>query len=99
MNNRLTFLRQELLLIKARNAHVTELIQSAYSSEVPTGNLDVFCASNTTYGKYTRKGNLEWVHASGIMSFAHFATLLQQMLSYVKREISSSLGSLVYSTQ
>ena len=34
--------------------------------KVPGGKLEVFCVSNTTYEKYSSKGNAVMVHASGI---------------------------------
>ncbi|OBT59443.1 hypothetical protein VE04_00611 [Pseudogymnoascus sp. 24MN13] len=58
--------RQRLLLINARNMHVKEGLQKAYSAEIPKGVLEVFCVSNTSYEKYAMKGDIEMVQASGI---------------------------------
>ncbi|KAK4235702.1 hypothetical protein C8A03DRAFT_46215 [Achaetomium macrosporum] len=64
--------RRELLLINARNAHVTSGLQAAYAARAPGGHLDVFCVSNRWYDKYARKGNVELVRASGIPALRQF---------------------------
>ncbi|OBT72960.1 hypothetical protein VF21_08477 [Pseudogymnoascus sp. 05NY08] len=65
-------LRQRLLLINARNMHVKEGLQKAYSAEIPKGVLEVFCVSNTWYEKYAMKGDVEMVQASGIPDVRRF---------------------------
>ncbi|KAK3306258.1 uncharacterized protein B0T15DRAFT_396538 [Chaetomium strumarium] len=64
--------QRELLLINARNAHVTSGLQAAYATKAPGGRLDVFCVSNKWYDKYSRKGNRELVQASGIPALRQF---------------------------
>lgn len=64
--------RRELLLINARNAHVTSGLQAAYTARAPGGHLDVFCVSNKWYGKQSRKGNVDLVQASGIPALRRF---------------------------
>lgn len=64
--------RQEWLLIEARNEHVKEGLGKAYASKAPGKKLDVFCVSNTTYEKYSEKGNDELVRASGIPELRRF---------------------------
>ncbi|KFY49525.1 hypothetical protein V496_09946 [Pseudogymnoascus sp. VKM F-4515 (FW-2607)] len=91
--------KQQLLLISARNTHVKEGLQRAYSSKVPNGGLEVFCVSNTTYGKYAMKGNVEMVHASGIPELRRFCytmTAHAQLLE-ARHFLSSMLSSLLNS--
>lgn len=93
--------RQELLLINARNAHVKEGLQRAYSSKVPNGRLEVFCVSNTTYGKYVKKGNIEMVQASGIPELRRFCytmTAHAQLLE-ARHFLSSMLSTLLNSAE
>ncbi|OBT96981.1 hypothetical protein VE01_05489 [Pseudogymnoascus verrucosus] len=93
--------KQQLLLISARNTHVKEGLQRAYSSKVPNGGLEVFCVSNTTYGKYTIKGNVEMVQASGIPELRRFCytmTAHAQLLE-ARHFLSSMLSSLLNSAE
>ncbi|KAH8812284.1 hypothetical protein F5884DRAFT_784973 [Xylogone sp. PMI_703] len=91
--------RQEILLINARNDHVKEGLQNAYASKVPGGRLEVFCVSNTTYKKYSRKGNTEMVLVSGIPElrrFCHKITAGAQLLEG-KHSLQATLPSLLSS--
>ncbi|TVY75935.1 hypothetical protein LSUE1_G004583, partial [Lachnellula suecica] len=93
--------KQEFLLIDARNAHVKEGLQQAYSFNIPGGKLEVFCVSNTTYEKYARKGNNEMVRGSGIPDlrrFCHTLTAGAQLLE-AKHFLQSKLASLLSSVQ
>lgn len=93
--------KQELLLIEARNARVKEGLQRAYSAKIPGGNLEVFCVSNTAYEKYSKKGNMEYVNASGIpklRSFCYSVAANAQFLE-AKHFLQSSLSSLVNSVE
>ncbi|OBT81787.1 hypothetical protein VE02_09856 [Pseudogymnoascus sp. 03VT05] len=93
--------KQQLLLISARNTHVKEGLQRAYSSKVPNGGLEVFCVSNTTYGKYAIKGNVEMVQASGIPELRRFCytmTAHAQLLE-ARHFLSSMLSSLLNSAE
>ncbi|KFY77671.1 hypothetical protein V499_03018 [Pseudogymnoascus sp. VKM F-103] len=63
---------QRLLLINARNMHVKEGLQRAYSAEIPNGVLQIFCVSNTSYEKYSMKGDAEMVQGSGIPEVRRF---------------------------
>lgn len=95
--------RRGLLLIDARNDHVKQGLQSAYASKVPGGKLEVLCASNTIYEKFSRKANSDLVRSmvtgSGIPhirrschSIAADARLLE-----AKHFLQSSLSSLLNS--
>ncbi|RYP61155.1 hypothetical protein DL769_007837 [Monosporascus sp. CRB-8-3] len=64
--------RQQWLLIEARNEHVKDGLRKAYAAKVPGKELDVFCVSNTTYEKYSEKGDEELVRASGIPQLRQF---------------------------
>jgi hypothetical protein len=61
--------------------------------------MEVFCVSNTTYEKYSRKGNTEMVHASGIpelRKFCHKITAeaqLREAKHFLQSTLSSLLGS------
>lgn len=91
--------RLDFLLIGARNTHVKEGLQKAHSSEVPEGELDIFCVSNTVYEKYCRKGNREYVEASGIPElrrFCHSITAEAQFRE-ARHFLHSSLASLLNS--
>lgn len=68
----MTYIRQEWLLIEARNEHVKEGLIKAYASKAPGKKLEVFCVSNPTYEKYSEKGNDELVRASGIPQLRRF---------------------------
>ena len=95
------FHRQEFLLINARNSHVKEGLQNAYASKIPGGRLEVFCVSNTTYEKFSRKGNTEMVLASGIPElrrFCHKITAGAQLLE-AKHFLQSTLSSLLSSVE
>lgn len=62
--------------------------------------MEVFCVSNTIYEKYSRKGNLEMVDASGIPElrrFCHKITAGAQLLK-AKHFLLSTLSSLLSST-
>ena len=87
--------------MEARNSHVKKGLQNAYSSKVPGGQLEVFCVSNTTYEKFSRKGNTEMVHASGIPDlrrFCHTITAGAQLLE-AKNFLQSRLSSLLNSVE
>lgn len=64
--------RQQTLLMEARSEHVKTGLRSAYASQVPGENLDVFCVSNKMYEKYTKRGNAELVTASRIPELRRF---------------------------
>ncbi|KAH6700598.1 hypothetical protein BKA61DRAFT_705543 [Leptodontidium sp. MPI-SDFR-AT-0119] len=92
---------QEFLLIDARSSHVKEGLQNAYASKIPGGRLEVFCVSNTTYEKFSRKGNAEMVRASGIPElrrFCHTITAGAQLLE-AKHFLQSTLSSLLSSVE
>ena len=61
--------------------------------------MEVFCVSNTTYEKFSRKGNTEMVLASGIPDlrrFCHRITAGAQLLEakhFLQSTLSSLLGS------
>ncbi|KAH8744019.1 hypothetical protein F5882DRAFT_455086 [Hyaloscypha sp. PMI_1271] len=93
--------KQEFLLINARSSHVKEGLQNAYASKIPGGRLEVFCVSNTTYEKFSRKGNTEMVLASGIPElrrFCHRITAGAQLLE-AKHFLQSVLSSLLSSVE
>ncbi|KAN0095627.1 hypothetical protein V8E51_016338 [Hyaloscypha variabilis] len=93
--------KQEFLLINARSSHVKEGLQNAYASKIPGGRLEVFCVSNTTYEKFSRKGNTEMVLASGIPElrrFCHKITAGAQLLE-AKHFLQSTLSSLLSSVE
>lgn len=95
--------RLKFVFVKARNAHVKEGLQRAYSSEldVPQGQLNVFCVSNTTYEKYSRKGKTEFVQDSGIPAvrqFCHSITAdaqLRHARQVLQCELAGRLNSLI----
>ena len=63
--------------------------------------MPVFCVSNTTYEKYSRKGNSEMVRASGIPElrrFCHSITAGAQLLE-AKHFLQSTLSSLLNSIE
>jgi len=63
--------------------------------------LEVFCVSNTTYEKFSRKGNTEMVLASGIPElrrFCHTITAGAQFLE-AKHFLRSNLSSLLSSVE
>jgi hypothetical protein len=63
--------------------------------------LEVFCVSNTTYEKFSRKGNTEMVLASGIPElrrFCHKITAGAQLLE-AKHFLQSTLSSLLSSVE
>jgi hypothetical protein len=85
----------------ARNQHVKDGLRSAYASKVPGGKLEVFCVSNTTYEKYSSKGNAAMVHASGVPElrrFCHNLTANAQLLE-AKHFLRSTLSSLLNSIE
>jgi hypothetical protein len=87
--------------VDARNSHVKESLQKVYASKVPGGRLEVFCVSNTTYEKFSRKGNADMVHASGIPElrrFCHSVTAGAQLLE-AKHFLQSKLSSLLNSVE
>ena len=93
--------RQQFLLVEARNSQVKEGLQKTYAAKVPGGVLEVFCVSNRTYEKYTRKGDLHMVNASGIpalRSFCYSITAQKQLLE-AKHFLTSRLGTLLNSLQ
>ncbi|KAH7133693.1 hypothetical protein EDB81DRAFT_859227 [Dactylonectria macrodidyma] len=91
--------KQEILLIQARNDHVTQGLQRAYAADMEGKTLDVFCVSNTMYQKYSQKGNTEYVMASGIPDlrrFCHSMTADAQ-LGEAKHFLQSKLSTLLNS--
>ncbi len=63
--------------------------------------MEVFCVSNTTYEKFSRKGNAEMVRASGIPElrrFCHTITAEAQLLE-AKHFLKSTLSSLLSSVE
>lgn len=87
------------MFIEARNRHVKDGLQAAYSSKVPRNRLDVFCVLNKMYEKYSRKGNGEFIEASGIPDLRKFCfqiTADAQLLE-AKRFLKSSLFNLLTS--
>lgn len=93
--------RQENLLIGARNDHVKDGLQRAYSARVPGGQLEVFCVSNTAYEKYSRKGINEMVRASGIPELRRFCHTItaDAQLREAKHFLQSTLSSLLSSVE
>lgn len=93
--------RQKFLLVEARNNQVKEGLQTTYAAKVPGGVLEVFCVSNRTYEKFTRKGDLDMVNASGIPAlrlFCYSITAEKQLLE-AKHFLTSRLGTLINSLQ
>ena len=85
----------------ARNRHVKDGLQKAYASKVPGGRLEVFCVSNTTYEKFSKKGNAAMVRASGVPElrrFCHSITADAQLLE-AKNFLQSTLSSLLTSIE
>jgi len=80
---------------------VKEGLQRKYAEKVPGGVLEVFCVSNPTYVKYTQKGDLDMVNASGIpalRSFCYSITAQKQFLE-AKHFLTPRLGTLLNSIQ
>ena len=93
--------RQQFLLVEARNSQVKEGLQRSYAAKEPGRVLEVFCVSNPTYEKYTRKGDLDMVNASGIpalRSFCYSITAEKQLLE-AKHFLTPRLGTLLNSIQ
>ncbi|KAH7316951.1 hypothetical protein B0I35DRAFT_434291 [Stachybotrys elegans] len=92
--------QQELLLVQARNGHVRENLQSLFASEMHGRRLDVFCVSNKWYEKYCPKGNIEFVHASGIPELRRFCHTIsadaqfKEAKNFLKARMSACLNSL-----
>jgi hypothetical protein len=63
--------------------------------------MEVFCVSNTTYEKYSRKGNTEMVHASGIPELRRFCHTItaEAQLREAKHFLQSTLSSLLGSVE
>ncbi|RYP02574.1 hypothetical protein DL764_005748 [Monosporascus ibericus] len=94
-------MRQEWLLIEARNEHVKDGLRKAYAAKVPGEKLDVFCVSNTTYEKYSEKGDEELVRASGIpqlRQFCHSITAEAQFREALDR-LQARLPNLINSLE
>ncbi|CAG9951905.1 unnamed protein product [Clonostachys rosea f. rosea IK726] len=91
--------RRELLFIEARNNHVKDGLQAAYSSKAPGNRLDVFCVSNKMYEKYSRKGNSQFVEASGIPDLRKFCFQItaDAQLREAKHFLQSSVFNLLTS--
>lgn len=87
------------MFIEARNNHVKDGLQAAYSSKVPGNRLDVFCISNKMYDKYSRKGNSEFVEASGIPDLRKFCFQITADAQHreAKHFLQSSLFNLLTS--
>lgn len=78
-----------------------EGLQATYAAKVPGGVLNVFCVTNPTYEKYTRKGDLDMVNASGIPAlrlFCYSITAQKQLLE-AKHFLTTRLGTLLNSLQ
>jgi hypothetical protein len=90
---------RELLFIEARNNHVKDGLQAAYSSQAPGNRLDVFCVSNKMYEKYSRKGNSQFVEASGIPDLRKFCFQItaDAQLREAKHFLQSSVFNLLTS--
>ena len=85
----------------ARNDHVKDGLQKAYASKVLGGKLEVFCVSNTTYEKFSKKGNGTLVRASGVPElrrFCHTITAEAQFLQ-ARNFLQSTLSSLLSSVE
>ncbi|RYP26651.1 hypothetical protein DL767_007934 [Monosporascus sp. MG133] len=94
-------MKQEWLLIEARNEHVKDGLRKAYAAKVPGEKLDVFCVSNTTYEKYSEKGDQELVRASGIpqlRQFCHSITAEAQFREALDR-LQARLPNLINSLE
>ena len=89
------------MLIKARNEHVKEGLQKAYAAKAPGEKLDVFCVSNTTYEKYSEKGNRQLVDASGIPQLRQFcqAITAEAQFREALHFLRSTLPNLVNSVE
>lgn len=87
------------MFVDARNQHVTEGLQAAYASKAPNRRLDVFCVSNRLYEKFARKGNKEFVLASGIPGVRYFCHSISADAQFreAKYFLRSSLFSLINS--
>ena len=89
------------MLIAARNKRVKEGLRKAYGVKVPGGDLKVFCVSNKTYEKFSRKGEVEYVEASGIpelRSFCHSITA-QAQFAEANHFLHTSLPGLLNSAK
>ena len=92
--------KQKLLLINARNDFVKEGLRRNYAAKIPGGVLEVFCVSNQYYGKFSKKGNVDYVNASGIPDLRRFCHTITAKPQYfeAKHFLQSSLPSLLTST-
>ncbi|CAG9981490.1 unnamed protein product [Clonostachys byssicola] len=90
---------RELLFIEARNNHVKDGLQAAYSSKVPGSKLDFFFVSNKMYEKYSKKENNQFTEASGIPGLRKFCLQItaDAQLREAKDFLQSSLFNLVTS--
>ena len=70
--------------MNARNSHVKEGLQRAYSAKISEGRLNVFCVSNTVYEKACRKGISEYVDASGIPELRKFCHSITARVQYME---------------
>ncbi|RYO92978.1 hypothetical protein DL762_001340 [Monosporascus cannonballus] len=94
-------MRQEWFLIEARNEHIKDGLRKAYAAKIPGEKLDVFCVSNTTYEKYSEKGDEELVRASGIpqlRQFCHSITAEAQFREALDR-LQARLPTLINSLE
>ncbi|RYP68754.1 hypothetical protein DL771_006484 [Monosporascus sp. 5C6A] len=94
-------MKQEWILIEARNEHVKDGLRKAYAAKVPGEKLDVFCVSNTTYEKYSEKGDEELIRASGIpqlRQFCHSITAEAQFREALDR-LQARLPNLINSLE
>jgi len=80
---------------------VKECLRTAYAAKVPGNSLEVFCISNTTYEKYTRKGDIDMIAASGIPSLRSFcySVTAQKQLLEAQHFLKSRLGVLLNSME
>ena len=91
--------RQESLLMTARNDFVKEGLRRNYSEKVPGGILEVFCVSNLNYEKYSKKGVIDQVIASGIPELRRFCHTITAKPQYfeAKNFLQSRLLSVLTS--
>ncbi|KAH7032663.1 uncharacterized protein B0I36DRAFT_361443 [Microdochium trichocladiopsis] len=92
--------RQRVLLIQARNDHVTEGLQEACLSQIHTGHLPVFCVSNQFYQQHSEMGGKQaFIQLSQIPKLRQFcrATAADGQLAEVRNFLNSSLPQLLSS--
>ncbi|KAK4106678.1 hypothetical protein N658DRAFT_389285, partial [Parathielavia hyrcaniae] len=72
-----------------------------YAAKATGGRLDVFCVSNRWYDKYSRKGDVELVRASGIPALRQFCYSItaEAQLREARHFLQASVFSLVSSVE